>query len=59
MRFSLFFTLGYHVFGLGLSVDWAEEDAGIELQLGPFNVWAAMDWGLTISFLGRTVYRSK
>jgi len=56
MRFSLFLCLGYNVFGLGLSVDWTEDDAGFELQLGPLNIWAVSCWGLMISFLGRRVY---
>lgn len=59
MRFSLFFSLGYNVLGLGLTVDWTHDDAGFELQLGPVNVWTALGWGLTVSFLGRTVYQTK
>jgi len=56
MRFSLFFTIGYNILGLGLSVDWTKEDVGFELQLGPLNVWAASGWGLNVTFLGREIF---
>lgn len=59
MRFSLFFTLGYNVLGLGFDVDWTQDDAALELQLGPLNVWTAKGWGWTVSFLGRKVGESR
>lgn len=55
MRISLFTTVGYNTFGLGLNLDWTEDEAGFEFQLGPLNVWTAKGWGWTVSFLGRKV----
>ena len=56
MRISLFATVGYNTFGLGLSIDWTQDDASFELQFGPLNVWTAKGWGRTVSFLGRRVW---